>query len=124
MALQVDIGRATTARPKGNTQGNRTILSNVRANLVTPKDGQILELIALGLPGLSQATAQLLWKFMVGGYDENPTPAGWQVLLHDIVIFTGNDSNTEMTGRYEVISDGRFSPLLPANASWVLRRGN
>ena len=122
--LNISTCTVTITRPVGSTNADTTILTAVRATLTNASDSQKLSQIALGLPGITQANIQELWRLVVGGYDENPLPAGWVIQVHDKVAATGDASNPELTGKYEVFSQGVFSPLLPICKAWVIKKGS
>lgn len=122
--LNISLCTLTITRPVGSTNADTTVLSGVRGNLTNASDSQKLSQIALGLPGITQANIQELWRLVIGGYDENPLPVGWIIQVHDKVQVIGDSGNTELSGKYEVFSQGVFSPLLPVCKAWVIRRGN
>jgi hypothetical protein len=68
------------------------------------KDGEII--IPPGnVEGVGTINMNALAKVWVGGYDENPTPAGWDVQVGYRLSFTGDNSPSMRTGEYIVVID-------------------
>jgi hypothetical protein len=121
--LNLDNGRAAVLRPVGSDQSDTTILTNVRANLLKPKDAKIVNFLAMGLEGLEDLDPRALRTCDIGGSDENRNPPGWIIQKEDKIHFTGSVGHEQLTGKYRVVADvepnGNFGLLVWV--CWVVR---
>jgi hypothetical protein len=96
-------GVGTLYRVDGAPNKLAVVLPDARMSLQPLKDGSII--IPPGKVEGIEVNMNALAKVWVGGYDENPTPAGWDVQVGYRLSFTGDDEPSMRTGNYIVVID-------------------